>query len=184
MSIMHHMSLAAYFLEPNMVPLIMFELIRLTLKFGLGPKTPFAFVVFGYINIAFMGKMEKGLKMGQLGNRLGEILNNEDQFVSLKQVYVMFISQWLTHLADTIPDLEEALKKGLETGDFEFTSIIGQLIIYWNFYGGEPLDKVLKRGDLLSMQVAPLNQIMQIKRIDLFRQSTLGLLEGVRDFEV
>lgn len=184
MSIMHHMSLAAYFLEPNMVPLIMFELIRLTLKFGLGPKTPFAFVVFGYINIAFMGKMEKGLKMGQLGNRLGEILNNEDQFVSLKQVYVMFISQWLTHLADTIPDLEEALKKGLETGDFEFTSIIGQLIIYWNFYGGEPLDKVLKRGELLSMQVAPLNQIMQIKRIDLFRQSTLGLLEGVRDFEV
>lgn len=184
MSIMHHMSLAAYFLEPNMVPLIMFELIRLTLKFGLGPKTPFAFVVFGYINIAFMGKMEKGLKMGQLGNRLGEILNNEDQFVSLKQVYVMFISQWLTHLAGTIPDLEEALKKGLETGDFEFTSIIGQLIIYWNFYGGEPIDKVLKRGELLSMQVAPLNQIMQIKRIDLFRQSTLGLVDGVRDFDV
>lgn len=183
MSIMHHMSLAAYFIEPNMVPLIMFELIRLTLKYGLGPKTPFAFVVFGYINIAFMGKMEKGLKMGLLGNRLGEILNEKEQFVSLKQVYVMFISQWLTHLAETIPDLEEALKKGLETGDFEFTSIIGQLIIYWNFYGGEPINKILKRGELLSMQVAPLNQIMQIKRIDLFRQSTLDLLEGVKDFE-
>lgn len=184
MSIMHRMALAAYFLEPNMLPLIMFELIRLTLKNGLGPKSPLAFIVFGYINIAFMGKMEKGLKVGQLGNRLGETLNNKDEFVSLKQAYIMFISHWQTHLAETIPDLEEALKKGLETGDFEFTSIIGQLIIYWNFYGGEPLDKVLKRGELLSIQVAPLNQIMQIKRIDLFRQSTLCLLEGVRDFEV
>ncbi|HSI77904.1 MAG TPA: adenylate/guanylate cyclase domain-containing protein [Lunatimonas sp.] len=184
MSIMHHMSLAAYFIEPNMVPLIMFKLIRLTLKYGLGPKSPFAFVVFGYINIAFMGKMEKGLKMGQLGNKLGEILNYEEQFVSLKQVYVMFISHWLLRLADTIPDLEESLKKGLETGDFEFTSIIGQLIIYWNLYGGEPIDKVLKRGELLSMQVAPLNQIMQIKRIELFRQSVVGLVEGVNNFEL
>ncbi|RAI89425.1 adenylate/guanylate cyclase domain-containing protein [Algoriphagus yeomjeoni] len=184
MSIMHHMSLAAYLTEPNLLPLIMFELIRLTLKFGLGSKTPVAFVVFGYINIAFMGNMAKGLKMGQLGNSVFEIIENEDEFVSFKQVYVMFISHWLKHLAESIPELEEALKKGLETGDFEFTSIIGQLIIYWNFYGGEPIPKILLRGELLSKQITPLNQIMQIKRIDLFRQSALCLLEGVEDFEV
>ncbi|PZX61159.1 putative ATPase [Algoriphagus ratkowskyi] len=183
MSIMHHMSLAAYLTAPNLLPLIMFELIRLTLKNGLGSKTPVAFVVFGYINIAFMGNMAKGLKMGQLGNSVFEVLQNEKEFVSFKQVYVMFISHWLKHLADSIPELEEALKKGLETGDFEFTSIIGQLIIYWNFYGGEPLSKILHRGELLSKQIAPLNQIMQIKRIDLFRQSTSCLIEGVEDFE-
>jgi predicted ATPase len=183
MSIMHHMSLAAYLTEPNLLPLIMFDLIRLTLKHGLGSKTPVAFVVFGYINIAFMGNMAKGLKMGQLGNSVFEVLQNEDEFVSFKQVYVMFISHWLKHLAESIPELEEALKKGLETGDFEFTSIIGQLIIYWNFYGGEPLPKILHRGELLSKQIAPLNQIMQIKRIDLFRQATLNLVEGVSDFE-
>ncbi|MEB2787020.1 adenylate/guanylate cyclase domain-containing protein [Algoriphagus persicinus] len=184
MSIMHHMALAAYLTEPNLLPLIMFELIRLTLKFGLGPKTPVAFVVFGYINIAFMGNMAKGLRMGQLGNSVFEIIQNEDEFVSFKQVYVMFISHWLKHLAESIPELEEALKKGLETGDFEFTSIIGQLIIYWNFYGGEPIPKILQRGELLSKQITPLNQIMQIKRIDLFRQSALSLVEGVKDFEV
>lgn len=184
MSIMHHMSLAAYLTEPNLLPLIMFELIRLTLKFGLGPKTPVAFVVFGYINIAFMGNMAKGLRMGQLGNSIFEILHDEDELVSFKQVYVMFISHWLKHLAESIPELEEALKKGLETGDFEFTSIIGQLIIYWNFYGGEPIPKILQRGELLGKQIAPLNQIMQIKRIDLFRQSALSLVEGVKNFEV
>jgi len=184
MSIMHHVSLAAYLTAPNLLPLIMFELIRLTLKFGLGPKTPVAFVVFGYINFAFMGRMEKGLKYGQLGNSIYDILQNEDELVSFKQVYVMFISQWLIHLGKSIPDLEEALKKGLETGDFEFTSIIGQLIIYWHFYGGESIEKILERGELLSKQIAPLNQIMQIKRIDLFRQSTLALVAGVDDFEV
>jgi len=184
MSIMHHVALAAYLTEPNLLPLIMFELIRLTLKHGLGPKTPVAFVVFGYINFAFMGKMEKGIKLGQLGNSIYELLQDEHEFVSFKQVYIMFISQWLEHLGKSIPHLEEALKKGLETGDFEFTSIIGQLLIYWNFYGGEPIDKILKRGELLSKQIAPLNQIMQIKRIDLFRQSTLALVDGVNDFEV
>ncbi|REG83454.1 adenylate/guanylate cyclase domain-containing protein [Algoriphagus antarcticus] len=183
MSILHHMALAAYLTEPNLLPLIMFELIRLTLKFGLGSKTPVAFVVFGYINIAFMGNVAKGLRMGQLGNSVFEVIQNEEQFVSFKQVYVMFISHWLKHLADSIPELEEALKKGLETGDFEFTSIIGQLIIYWNFYGGEPIPKILQRGELLSKQIAPLNQIMQIKRIDLFRQSALCLVDGVKDFE-
>lgn len=184
MSIMHHLSLAAYFLEPNLLPLLMFELIRLTLKFGLGPKSTVALVVFGYINIAFMGKIEKGLKMGQLGDRLGDILGDESQFVFNKQAYIMFIAQWLKHLADSIPDLEEAFKKGLEAGNFEFTSIIGQLIIYWYFYGGMPLDKLLRRGELLSLQIAPLNQIMQIKRIALFRQSAACLVEGVSDFDV
>lgn len=184
MSIMHHMALAAYLTEPNLLPLIMFELIRLTLKFGLGPKTPVAFVVFGYINIAFMGNMAKGLRMGQLGNSVFEILQNEDEFVSFKQVYVMFISHWQKHLAESIPELEEALKKGLETGDFEFTSIIGQLIIYWNFYGGVPIPRILLRGELLSKQITPLNQIMQIERIDLFRQSALNLMDGVKDFGV
>lgn len=184
MSIMHHMALAAYLTEPNLLPLIMFELIRLTLKFGLGSKTPVAFVVFGYINIAFMGNMAKGLKMGQLGNSIFEILQKEDEFVSFKQVYVMFISHWLKHLAESIPELEQALKKGLETGDFEFTSIIGQLIIYWNFYGGETVPKILLRGELLAKQILPLNQIMQIKRIDLFRQAAHCLLEGVENYEV
>lgn len=184
MSIMHHLSLAAYFLEPNLVPLFMFELIRLTLKFGLGPKSAVALVVFGYINIAFMGRIDKGLKMGQLGNRLGDILGDESQFVFNKQAYLMFIAQWLKHLADSIPELEEAFKKGLETGNFEFTSIIGQLIIYWYFYGGMPLDKLLRRGELLSLQVAPLNQIMQIKRIALFRQSAASLVDGVSDYDI
>ncbi|MEP7267130.1 MAG: adenylate/guanylate cyclase domain-containing protein [Saprospiraceae bacterium] len=184
MSIMHHVSLAAYFIEPNMVPLIMFKLIQMTLKHGLSPKSPFAFVVFGYINIAYMNKIRQGIKMGILGNELSNKLKIEDQICSLKQVYNTFISHWLGHLAEAVPDLEEGLKKGLETGDFEFTSITGQLLIYWLFYSGEPLEKVVKRGELLSIQVAPLNQIMQIERIKLFRQSAINLILGVEDFRI
>ena len=105
MSIMHHMSLADYLPAPNLLPLIMFELILLTLKSGLVPKTHVAFVVFGYINIAFMGNMEQGLKMGQLGNSVFEILQDVNEFVSFKHVYVMFISHWLKHLAEIIPEL-------------------------------------------------------------------------------
>jgi len=184
MAIMHHVSLSAYFILPNMVPLIMFELIRLTLKHGLGPKSPFAFVVFGYINIAYMNKIEKGIKMGQLGYELSALLKNEDQICSLKQVYNTFISHWLMHLSKVLPDLEDGLKRGLETGDFAFTSITGQLLMYWNFYGGENIEKVIKRGELISMQVASLNQVMQIERIKMFRQSVVALVEGVPDFDI
>lgn len=184
MSIMHHVSLAAYWIEPNMVPLIMFKLIEFTLKNGLGPKSPFAFVVFGYINIAYMNRMKRGLVMGELGNRLSEKLHYEDQICSLKQVYNTFISHWLHPLRDNLPDLEDGFRKGLETGDFEFSSITGQLIIYWQMYGGETLDTVLKRGELLSLQVAPLNQAIHIERIKLFRQSALNIVEGVSDFNV
>ncbi len=184
MAILHHVSLAAYFSKPNIVPLIMFELIRLTLKHGLSPKSPFAFVVFGYINIAYMNKIEKGIKMGKLGYHLSDILKNENQICSLKQVYNTFISYWLMHLQKVLPDLEDGFKKGLETGDFVFSAITGQLLMYWNFYGGESIEKVLKRGELISMQVASLNQVLQIERIKLFRQSVLALVEGVQDFDV
>lgn len=183
MAIMHRVSYAAYFIEPNLVPLIMFELIGLTLKHGLGPKSPVAFIIFGYINIAFMNMPKKGIQMGELGNKMSEILKNEDQISSIKQGYHTFISHWLMHLGKTIPDLEIGFKKGLETGDFEFTAINGHLIIYWNFYSGEPIDKVLKRGVLLNLQVAPLNQELTLARINLFRQSVQGLVDGVENFD-
>ena len=182
MEIIRYVALAAYFLEPNLVPLLIFKLFRLTLQYGLTPNSPFVFVVFGYINIAFMGKMEKGLEIGQLGLRISEILNNEEQIAPLRMNYHVFISHWLMHLRNTIPDLEYGFKKGLETGDFEFNSLNGLLIIYNYFFSGEPIDKVLKRGELLSKQVAPLNQIMQIERIKLFRQTALSLVVGVKDF--
>ena len=182
MEIIRYVALAAYFLEPNLVPLLIFKLFRLTLEYGLSPNSPFVFVVFGFINIAFMGKMEKGLEIGQLGLRISEVLNNEEQIASLTMNYHVFISHWLMHLGKTISDLEFGFKKGLETGDFEFNSINGLLIIYNYFFSGEPIDKVLKRGELLSKQVAPLNQIMQIERIKLFRQTALSLVVGVKDF--
>lgn len=183
MVIMHRMAYASYFIEPNAVPLIMFELIKLTLKYGVGPKSPIAFIVFGYINIAYMNKTLKGIQFGELGNKLSEILQHEDQISSIKQAYHTFIAHYTMHLGKAIPDIEKGFRKGLETGDFEFTAILGQFIMYWSVYAGEPLQATLKRGQLLNMQVAPLNQILTHSRINLFTQSVYNLIHGVNDFE-
>ncbi len=183
MVIMHRVAYASYFIEPNAVPLIMFELIKLTLKNGLGPKSPIAFIVFGYINIAYMNKTLKGIQFGELGNKLSELLQHEDQISSIKQAYHTFIAHYTMHLGKAIPDIEKGFRKGLETGDFEFTAILGQFIMYWSVYAGEPLQATLKRGQLLNMQVAPLNQVLTHARINLFTQSVNNLIYGVNDFE-
>lgn len=183
MEIMRYVALAAYFLNPNLVPLLIFKSVLLTLRYGLTPLSAYSFVALGFIKIAFMGDMAKGLNIGQLGYDLAEIHQNKEEFPIVKVHYHFFISHWLMHLGKTLPDLEDAFKTGLQTGDFEFSSLTALMIIYNSFFSGENLDKVLKRGELLSKQVAPLNQIMQIERIKLFRQTATLLVEGVKNFK-
>lgn len=182
MEILSYLAFASYFLAPMSVPLYIFKMFRLTLKHGLSPNSPFVIVVFGYINIVFMNKIDKGLNLAQLGYRLSEILMDEENGTKVRANFHIFISFWLMPMSKTLPDLEDSFKRGLQTGEFEFNSLNALMIMFNQFFSGEPLENVIKRGELLTKQMTPLNQSMQIERVKMFRQVAISLVGGVTDF--
>ncbi len=183
MEILSYLALASYFLAPMSVPLYIFKMFRLTLKYGLSPQSPFVLVVFGYISIVFMNKIEKGLNLAQLGYKLAEQLGDEENGTKVRSNFHIFISFWLMPMSKTLPDLEDSFKRGLQTGEFEFNSLTALMIMFNQFFSGEPLENMIKRGELLTRQMTPLNQNLQIERVKMFRQVAISLVEGSPDFD-
>ena len=181
MEILSYLAFASYFLAPMSVPLYIFKMFRLTLKYGLSPHSPFVIVVFGYISIVFMNKIEKGLKLAQLGYDLSELLKDEENGTKVRSNFHIFISFWLMPMSKTLPDLEESFKRGLQTGEFEYNSLTALMIMFNQFFSGEPLENIIKRGKMLTKQMTPLNQTLQIARVKMFRQVAVSLVEGISD---
>ncbi|MCL6259022.1 AAA family ATPase [Aquiflexum sp. TKW24L] len=182
MEILSYLAFASYFLAPMSVPLYIFKMFRMTLKHGLSPNSPFVIVVFGYINIVFMNKIDKGLDLAQLGYKLSEILTDEENGTKVRANFHIFISFWLMPMSKTLPDLEDSFKRGLQTGEFEFNSLNALMIMFNQFFSGEPVENMIKRGELLTKQMTPLNQSLQIERVKMFRQVAISLVDGVSDY--
>src|SRR6185503_17628032 len=66
MRIMSEISSAAYFAVPNLVPVLVFKMVSMTVKYGLSVKSPFSFAAYGYILSAHLNQVSKGSHMGEV----------------------------------------------------------------------------------------------------------------------
>jgi histidine kinase len=180
MRLLHEIASPAYFASPALLPLIAFKSVHLSVKYGLSPITPFAFNAYGFIQSAFLGNIERGIEYCRLAIDLINRLKAEKFRASTVMSYYVFFMHWKTHLPDTVPELEEAFRIGLQTGDYEYASYLAHNIIYHSFYGGISLTLLLEKAQLLDKQIHPFQQELTIKRLRIFLQS-ISNLTGVTE---
>ncbi|PZF72625.1 adenylate/guanylate cyclase domain-containing protein [Taibaiella soli] len=156
---------------PDLLPLVVFKNIELSMKYGLSPKSPFSFMGIGYIMSVYMQQIEKGIAYGKIALSLSRKLRTKELDASLLMTYYVYLAHWTMPLADTIPELEKAFITGAETGDFEFTSYLAHNITYHSFFAGLPLDKLADRSEELNNQIEKYKQEFTITRLKVFRQA-------------
>ncbi|MGD8190701.1 helix-turn-helix transcriptional regulator [Brevibacillus ginsengisoli] len=112
----------SFFFNKEFYTVLISRCVTLTLQYGLTPVSPAVFA--GYAMILGMG-----LEDYRMGYQLGEIaiqLAEKTNIQSVKcKTYTMFgavISRWLHHARVGETYLEQALKFGLESGDYVFAS--------------------------------------------------------------
>lgn len=177
MNVLYHMLPAAYFAMPNIVPIVIFRLLKLTLDKGVDSKSPYAFLGFGYLQSAFMGKVAEGDKYADLALALHDKMDTKPLSASLYSVCFSMVKPWRMHWKDTLEPLAKGFKLGLENGDAEFTSYLAHNNIYTGFYVGNNLTELMEQSGKLFNQVAVFNQDLTLKRIQIFRQSIADLIE-------
>ena len=167
---------AAYFAAPNLVPLLIFKIVQLSVKEGLSPISPFAFGAYGYILSAYMGKVDDGIHYGQVSINVSDKLKTEELNSRLLMTYNVFLIHWTKRLADLNDDMERAFKSGLETGDNEYSSYLAQNITYTLFYAGAELHKLADKSEVLDRQIEKFKQDLTIIRLRIFRQCIANLI--------
>ncbi len=178
MRILSDISSASFFAVPNLVPLLAFKMIQLTVKYGLSRKSPFSFAAYGYILSVFLNEIDKGISFGEIALHLAKKIHAEELIASIIATNNLFLVHRRTPITETIHDLEKAFTSGLESGDNEYASYAAHNMIYQLFIMGYPLADLAKKAETLELKIEKFQQDLTLKRLRLFHQSVLNLIEA------
>jgi PAS domain S-box-containing protein len=131
---------AAYIATPQMFPLIVCHIVRLSVKYGNAPLSGFGYVTYGLILAGALGQIKSGYEFGQFAQRLMERLQAKELKAKLTTVFHGFISHWQEPAQVSLAPLLEGYQSGLETGDLEYAANNVLMYCYNAFACGRKLD--------------------------------------------
>jgi histidine kinase len=140
MRILISMTSSAFLAMPNMFPLIVFNLVKLSLNYGNSKYSTYGYATFGLVSCGALGDMQGGNEFGRLALQLMQKYDASELMAKVYFVFYAFIYQWKNPLKDTKPFFLEGYKSGLETGDFEYGGWNAYHYCSYSFFAGEALD--------------------------------------------
>lgn len=176
MRIMNEISSSAYFVIPDLVPLLVFKMVSMTVKHGLSVKSPFSFAAYGFILSAHLGQIQKGTHMGEVALQLARKINAEEVMGSVLTTSNLFLDHYKKPMPELNNDLEKALKLSIEYGNNEWASYAAHNMVYQLFVSGASLHTLEKKAASLDLQIEKFKQDLTLKRLRLFRQAIDNLI--------
>ena len=85
---------AAYVSRPEILPLLAFKQVYISVKYGNANPSSYAYAVYGFILIAALGDIEGGFKFGELASELANKFDNIEYKARTLQVTSLVIDHW------------------------------------------------------------------------------------------
>lgn len=147
-SLLAQAAASAYFSEPKLLPLIGMNATRLCLKYGTTPHTPYAFAVWALVQCGALGRIENGVRFGELalelGRRYGGVAEARARFVVNS-----FVLHWRDPLQDCANALYTSWAQNRDAGDEENATYAGGIAQQAHFLAGGSLDIHERYGDAI-----------------------------------
>lgn len=110
---------SAYMASPNHLPVLVFNAARHAIRFGHSAYTPYAFALFGLIQLAKLEDIQAGYNYGKMAMRLWEKLQTQETKQRATAIFHFFIRHWKEPVAVTFAPLEQIAYASLEVGSTE-----------------------------------------------------------------
>jgi len=177
MNILVQVHAPTFISSPNLAPMVVLELIHLTLKYGISEKSTYGFVCLGMILGSGFGNYSYGYRFGKLAREVLQKFHITNTDCKVLFLYGNMISHWQIPYHESQVILNEAFHKGTESGDQLFASYALNWTNIYNFLMRKPIPETLKgfeKDEVL------MNKIHQQDAVDLFhlwRQFIINLSE-------
>jgi len=175
MRILTHTASAAFFSLPMLLPLIVFEQIRLTLKHGIVSDSATAFAMYGLIECGVFGNMTAGIHAGDRGMEILDQLKARELAAKVHVIYNSQIRHWKSHAKTTLEPLLKAHQIGLETGDLEYAAYAVHVYCCNSYCIGRNLVDLLQQIETRGEEIRRLNQKTAYNFHRIWHQSVLNL---------
>ncbi|HBL62256.1 MAG TPA: hypothetical protein DDZ80_28805, partial [Cyanobacteria bacterium UBA8803] len=175
MRIMSSIAAPAYITAPQLMPLIVFQQVNLSLKHGNVPLSAFAYAWYATILCGIVGDIENGYSFGQLAISLVERFNAKEIKAGTFHVVNTLTRHWKEHAKETLNPLLEAYSAGLETGDIEYAAYAIHVKCKHSYLIGKELGEVEKDMATYGNAISQIKQETVLNYHQIFQQTVLNL---------
>ncbi|NJB87387.1 putative ATPase/class 3 adenylate cyclase [Lewinella marina] len=175
MRIIADIASSSYWARPNLFPLVIFRMCRMSLKYGNTALSAFAFATYGVIMCGVLEQMESGYRYGKLGLRLMDKFEERAWTTQIYCPVYALIINWNEHVRNTLRPLQESYHIGLETGAIEFACINSNIYCIHSYLIGRNLQRVEEETAAYSRNYQQLKQETNYNYNEVYRQ-------GMRNF--
>jgi len=174
MRILTSMGTVAYMTSTELLALIIFKQVYLSVKYGNESISAYVYAVYGMILCGVLGDIDTGFRFGQLAMKLLEQPEMEKHKAKTLVIVNNFIEHWKRHAEENLTPFLEAYQTGLETGDLEYAALAAFLYAGTAFLVGKPLPKVDWEMVKYSQAIAKLKQNTSWQFLQAWRQVVMN----------
>ncbi|MBD0386902.1 MAG: serine/threonine-protein kinase PknK, partial [Nostoc sp. C3-bin3] len=166
----------AYQAAPTLFPLIILEMVNLSIKDGNHDLSAFAFAAYSNILGSVLLEIETGYQFVQLALKLLDQSSN--LLIRCKTLFMANTSVRFrnVHLKETIKPLQDAYQIGIETGDLEFA---GYSILHHCdhcFFTDMPLSELEQKLQNYIQVLTQLKESTNVNALKVYQQTVLNLM--------
>jgi predicted ATPase/class 3 adenylate cyclase/tRNA A-37 threonylcarbamoyl transferase component Bud32 len=120
MSVLAQSAPCAYQSRPDMLPIIVFAMVRLSVMYGNTGLSSYAYTLYGMAMNGVLGRLEEGLAYGELALEVMERFDAYELHAKNFGMYNFFLRHWREPLRNTLKPMLELAHIGSEVGDLEY----------------------------------------------------------------
>ena len=137
---------AAFFIEPNLIPLMSFKLVEISARFGVSPISALGLSAYAFVLLGPFKKSVEGLAHAAAGLRLaGRYPPQQAGYANF--VHYMFCHHWSEPVGESVPYAEAAYLAAMEGGNVEAGMQCRHLLAIHQFWAGIALPEVVASLD-------------------------------------
>ncbi|MBD2041157.1 AAA family ATPase [Microcoleus sp. FACHB-672] len=181
MRILTRMAPSTYFAAPLLFPMIVFQQIHLSIKWGNTIDSAVAYSFYGMILCGIVGDIQSGSQFGQLAlNVVSKLDTRVFKNMTGFTVYT-FIRHWIEPLKEAVNPLREVYTLALQTGDLQFASYSIYSYYHLSFLSSSELVKLESEMEIYAQSIRQMGQEKTFEMQQLLHQAVLNLLSKIEN---
>ncbi len=166
MRILSALIAAAYFATPNLLAIIIFKGVNLSIKYGNTDLSAMTYACYGLILCGRLGNIRTGSGFGNLALELLDRFNAQKIRPKVTHIVNSFVKHWHSHVRQALPSLLENYFIAIEIGDLQYASHCRFNHTFYFSYVGTELGFV-------SQEIAKFNEFIHKFQQKLYYESIL-----------
>jgi predicted ATPase/class 3 adenylate cyclase/tRNA A-37 threonylcarbamoyl transferase component Bud32 len=171
------MTPAAYYARPNLLPLIAFEMVTLSVRHGISPQSAYAFAVYGLV-LCSLGDIDGGWLYGGQALRYAERFDDPRQRARAAHLYNTHIRFWKDPIRESVAPLRRTFETAVTNGDLEFAAFSAFMHCNMQLQSGRELSELELDMDRFAAEIDATKQETTASSHAIGRQAVSNLLGG------